>query len=217
MLEIAVNVIAKKIVIAIGGSMSRSRIQSIIQLSALAGASTIGFFASQSPKQHPQHRVNMAATSNSESSPSTLERFSFLTSQLAKDSRTPAIFQVALTHQRYKLTNNEVVTLATLAIENQHVRQLDTLAGYFPDVITRDWVNQALKQANNSQLYSRLLRKGYAGKLKNLGYLFDHTNDVVLIEQSDLSALNRARASGNKSLIIAINSDPYEPAYRRLT
>ncbi len=193
--------------------MSRSRLTYAILIPSIAGAAALG---TVNTKRNTSTPVQMKATDHSDSQTTLLSSYAFLSMQLAKEAHTPAIFTAALSRQKNSLSSANILELSQLAIDNHHVTQLETLAGMFPAVITRDWVNSALLKSNSPILFSKLLRKQAAGKINHLSYLFDADNAVVLIEQADQAKLNTVALFAKKPNIILIDTDPYEPSCRKL-
>lgn len=194
--------------------MSRSRFACFTVVSALTSVPAILFFNKKLPRPT---RVTMKATEHADTLFSSIGNYSFLILQLAPDTHTPDIFMASLLRQQHQLSVNQVHALATLAIDHQHITQLDALAGMFPQIITRDWVNSRLLQADNPALFAKLLYEKAIGKLAHLDYLFDTENPIVLIEQNDQTKIELAALFSKKAKILLIDSDPYEPGYRALS
>jgi hypothetical protein len=180
--------------------------------SSIAGAATYRMFTTNHELNTPI--TTMRQTTQNKEYGEYFKSFTFLTNQLARDTHTSAIFHASLLKQRHHLTPEQVLHLANLAIQNKHPTQLDTLAGYYPDIITKAWLNEALIKAENRFMYSALLRKHAAGKIKHLNYLFDPASDLVLIEQSDTASINHAKLFSHPHTIVLIDTEPYDPQFK---
>jgi hypothetical protein len=191
--------------------MSKSRLNHIILLSSLASVVSLGLFSN---KQQPSPAVTLKKTNRQDNQPSAITSYELLTKKLSQDSVPSAIFKVALNRQHQDLSSAQVFKLAYMALKNSRAVQLDLLAGYFPTIITPEWINQALMDAQSSSMFSSLVRKHAEGKIAHLLYLFDPKNSVVLIEQSDSKSLNQAVSNETDHKIVLVDTEPYAPSYK---
>jgi hypothetical protein len=197
----------------LGGSMIINRFANVILYSSLAGSAAYGLFSlTKSPSSTV---VKMKSISRKIDSPNCLTSYPLLAGRVAKGNLPSEIFKVAIHKQRDTLSREQVLELARLAVKNHSAIHLDVLAGDFPDIITPAWVNQAIIQSKNSFLYSELLEAVAGGKIKNLNYLFDPGNEVVLIQDSDNARIKKAAALAPARMIILVNMDEeYDPSYK---
>lgn len=192
--------------------MKSGRFAKVILLSSTASLGAYGVFALN--RQAPSQRVKMRQTDLSEHSHTSLLSYSFLVTLLTQDYEAPAIFNAGLNRQENKLTHDQVIELAELAIKQNHAEELDMLSGAFPSVLTQEWMNQTLLNSGNRFLFSSLLYKHAVGKIQHLNYLFEPGNSVYLVEQSDKVNIAKASMFAHDRTMILIDSEEYDPSYR---
>jgi hypothetical protein len=195
--------------------MRSSRLLNTILLSSIAGATSYGLFSQTRSQQ--RDRVPMKHTKHHDLQASPLLSYDYLISKISEPRDHTAIFACTLHRQHKTLTQEQVKELAALALKHNHVLSLDLLVEYFPEIITPNWLNQALINNPNRFLYSSLLHEHAAGKIKNLDYLFNPANELVLIEESDQASIAKARLFTHSRKIALIDSEYYDPSYKFLT